>query len=151
VLLIRVMTVHQAPILVADLPDEPGAYVLEFALDRRIVVRAGRLGEVALGPGVLRYYGSARGPGGIRARVARHLRREGKRVHWHVDALRARADVARVLTEPGGDECRLVARDLASRSWEVAAPGFGSSDCRGCPSHLLARRRAPHDKSRANS
>jgi Uri superfamily endonuclease len=36
---------------------------------------------------------------------------------------------------PGGDECAIVA---ALKHLPVPLPGFGSSDCRRCVSHLLA-------------
>ncbi len=121
-----------------SLPAEPGSYVLEIVLDREIVIRPGKLGEVRLGPGRLRYYGSARGPGGVRARVGRHLAGTGKR-HWHIDWLLAGAPVEKVTADLDLTECDLVQRDLESRQWAVAAPGFGASDCRSCPAHLLAR------------
>ncbi|WP_296520394.1 DUF123 domain-containing protein [Rhodoplanes sp.] len=80
------------------------------------------------------YCGSARGPGGLRARIARHLRRR-KTLRWHVDRLTTRGTVFAVWAIPGGDECDLVARLAAL---PVPLPGFGSSDCRRCRSHLLA-------------
>jgi Uri superfamily endonuclease len=94
-----------------------------------------------LGPGIIRYYGSAYGPGGIRTRVARHLRPGNRKSHWHVDALTSRVPVERVLVAPGDRECSLVQQDLDSGLWKVAAPGFGSSDCRTCQSHLLLAER----------
>ena len=118
------------------LPALPGSYILELALGHQIAIRPGKLGEILLGPGRLRYYGSARGPGGVRSRVARHLRRAEKR-HWHVDWLLSRAAVRRVLVDLRATECGLLRRDLASGRWAVAAAGFGSSDCRRCPAHLL--------------
>ncbi len=129
----------EAPVDPASLPAAPGSYVLELVLDREITLRPGKLGEIRLGPGRLRYYGSARGPGGVRSRVARHLAGRGKR-HWHVDWLLARAPVREVTVELEASECDLVRRDLKTKRWAVAAKGFGSSDCRSCPAHLLARR-----------
>jgi Uri superfamily endonuclease len=120
-----------------QIPSRAGAYVLEFHLRRAVVVRAGSLGELTIGPGRVRYYGSARGPGGLRARVARHLDPSSRRDRWHVDGLSRVVRVERVLIEPGGKECELVRRDLETGRWQVAARGFGSSDCRNCPSHLL--------------
>ncbi|MGM0578130.1 MAG: GIY-YIG nuclease family protein [Myxococcota bacterium] len=125
------------PFTAEDLPRTPGAYVIEMVLDARIRVRVGRLGTLDLPAGTYRYYGSARGPGGLRARAGRHLRGDG-RPRWHVDHLRARARVTRAELHPGGRECALVARDLEA-GWTVPAPRFGSSDCRTCPAHLLRR------------
>ena len=130
------MVAFVAPVDPLSLPASPGSYVLEVALDREITLRPGKLGAVRLGPGRLRYYGSARGAGGVRSRVARHLRRGGRR-HWHVDWLLARVSVGKVMVELEASECELVHRDLESGRWVVAAKGFGSSDCRLCPAHLL--------------
>ncbi len=140
------MLVFEAPIDPVSLPAVPGSYVLEFCLEEEIGIRPGKFGAIRLGPGRLRYYGSARGPGGVRARVARHLGGRGRR-HWHVDWLLARTAVRRAMVELGATECDLVRRDLESGRWVVAATGFGSSDCRSCPAHLLAE--APPIRSSA--
>lgn len=123
-----------------DLPAAAGAYVLEFRLPDTLDITVGSLGPVRLGPGRLRYYGSARGPGGLRARVLRHLEPAGRRDHWHVDELTRSVPVARLWIDLEADECELVDRDLASGDWHVAVEGFGSSDCRRCRAHLLACR-----------
>jgi Uri superfamily endonuclease len=81
------------------------------------------------------YCGSAYGPGGIGARVARHLRTV-KPVRWHIDRLTAASRIRAVGLLPGGGECDLV-HQLLSRGAEIPLPGFGSSDCRTCPAHLL--------------
>ncbi len=130
------MLVFEVPVDPASLPTVPGSYVLELLLEEEIGIRPGKLGTIRLGPGRLRYYGSARGPGGVRSRVARHLGGKGKR-HWHIDWLLARAPVRKAMVELEATECDLVRRDLESERWVVAAPGFGSSDCRSCPAHLL--------------
>ena len=70
---------------------------------------------------------------GLRARLARHMRR-AKRPHWHVDLLTEAGRVAGAWIVPGGDECALVA---ALSHLPMPIPGFGASDCRRCRSHLL--------------
>ena len=130
------MRIFEAPIDPRELPTDPGSYVLELDLREVVTLEPGRLGTVRLGPGRVRYYGSARGSGGLRARVGRHLR-PPETQHWHVDALTARVAVERVMIALAESECDLVRRDLESGRFEVAAPGFGSSDCRSCPAHLL--------------
>ncbi|MDC7789088.1 GIY-YIG nuclease family protein [Rhodoplanes sp. TEM] len=94
---------------------------------------AGRLAGT-LAPGRYLYCGSARGPGGLRARIARHLRRR-KTLRWHVDRLTTRGTVIAVWAVPDGDECALAG---ALAGLPVPIPGFGASDCRRCPSHLFA-------------
>ena len=137
------MLVFAAPVDPLSLPAVAGSYVLELALDREVGLRPGKLGAIRLGPGRLRYYGSARGPGGVRARVARHLRRHGRR-HWHVDWLLSLTPVRQAMVDLEATECDLVRRDLDSGRWLVAAAGFGSSDCRSCPAHLLIEDVASH-------
>lgn len=120
-----------------DLTNVPGAYVLIIESRRPIPVAIGSLIDTVLPPGRYAYAGSARGPGGIRARVARHLRKD-KKPHWHIDRLTTVANITEVRTYPGGDECRLVAGLMAQPGARHPIPNFGSSDCRNCASHLVA-------------
>ena len=121
----------------------PGTYILWLHLEEPKRLRIGRLGVIAFDPGHYAYVGSAFGPGGIRARVGRHLRREKKK-RWHIDYLNS-------ASQPGGAwicygdpplEHRW-ARVLSSLTgaWLPAA-GFGASDCR-CPSHLIGFSKPP--------
>jgi Uri superfamily endonuclease len=121
--------------LSANLPAGPGAYALTFKIEMPTTLPIATLGDPALDPGLYVYAGSAFGPGGIRARVGRHLRRE-KKPHWHIDQLSSRAVCIEVKTYPGGQECSLVAELLALGA-SVPVPGFGSSDCRDCEAHLV--------------
>lgn len=125
------------------LPAEPGTYILLMRVDAPLALTPGRLGEVVLAAGLYAYVGSAHGPGGLRARVGRHLRVE-KRPHWHVDALTARAPVVEVWASASVErlECRWAAALAALPGAEGPIPGFGASDC-GCPTHLL---RLPADR-----
>ncbi len=111
-----------------------GAYILAIAIDTELV-GAIRGTVFRLPAGKYLYCGSAYGPGGIGARAARHLRQE-KPLRWHVDHLTNSASAVDVLAFPGGSECALTARLLAAGAI-VPVPGFGSSDCRSCPAHLL--------------
>ena len=69
------------------LPDQPGTYVLILRVFRPASVRVGRLGRFHFPAGWYAYVGSARGPGGLAARISRHLR-SPKPSRWHVDHLR---------------------------------------------------------------
>lgn len=120
----------------ASLPAAPGAYLLLARLAVPLPLRIRTLPPVVLAAGRYVYAGNARGPGGIRARVGRHLRR-GKRPHWHIDHLTEAAAWLRAIAVPGGDECALIGALLAAGGCEVALAGFGSTDCRACPGHLL--------------
>ncbi|WP_272840522.1 GIY-YIG nuclease family protein [Rhodoplanes sp. TEM] len=130
----RAAATRKTRLSAAGLPPRPGAYVLAIALETPLPVRlAGRLAGT-LAPGRYLYCGSARGPGGLRARIARHLRRR-KTLRWHVDRLTTRGTVIAVWAVPDGDECALAG---ALAGLPVPIPGFGASDCRRCPSHLFA-------------
>ncbi|HJM50199.1 MAG TPA: DUF123 domain-containing protein [Alphaproteobacteria bacterium] len=127
----------------AGVPEGAGAYalVLDLRAPRRLPQR---LAPQPLAPGPYLYAGSARGPGGPRARLARHLRRQKPR-HWHLDWLTG-APPALVrfygfAAFAAAGECDVV--DWLTARGATQVPGFGASDCRRCQGHLLALSRAP--------
>jgi Uri superfamily endonuclease len=67
-----------------DAPSLPGAYILAIEITKPVMVTLPDKPGAGLDPGRYLYCGSAKGPGGIRARLGRHMRC-GKVVHWHVD------------------------------------------------------------------
>lgn len=119
----------------ADLPREAGAYVLLIRLERRLPLDIPAFRGKSLPPGRYAYCGSAYGPGGIRARVSRHLC-SGKPQRWHVDRLTSAGSVTHIVARVGAGECSLADEILAQGGY-VPLPGFGSSDCNLCPAHLL--------------
>ena len=121
----------------ADLPSEPGAYLLLLTLPGEVPLDITAVRGRSLPSDHYLYAGSARGPGGLRARLARHLRRE-KKPHWHIDRLTVTAERIRAFPFPGAQECTLVETLLESGCYHHPLPGFGSSDCRTCASNLLA-------------
>ncbi|OGA25238.1 MAG: hypothetical protein A3I01_12940 [Betaproteobacteria bacterium RIFCSPLOWO2_02_FULL_65_24] len=109
----------------------PFTYQLVISLRRGVRVEVGKLGVLKLPKGRYIYTGSAKR--NLRSRIARHLARE-KRLHWHIDYLLARpeARVIEVRTFRAA-ECSINERTAG----DVAAAGFGASDCRrGCGAHL---------------
>jgi len=112
-------------------PTKAGAYALLISLRSSLAVKAGAR-TASLAPGLYLYCGSARGPGGLAARIARHMRRE-KRAHWHVDQLTFEGEVFGAFVFPGGDECAI---NATLEALPTPLEGFGSSDCRRCRSHL---------------
>ena len=117
------------------IPSEPGAYQLVLRLAEEVTLQVGALGTFRFPAGKYLYTGSALG--GLRRRLARHLRRE-KRLHWHIDYLLQHAVVEDVHLYPadGLSECALNRQLLALPHVRVIARGFGSSDCT-CPTHLV--------------
>jgi Uri superfamily endonuclease len=114
-----------------------GAYVLTIELTAPLTLSLAGRPATLLPPGRYAYCGSAYGPGGLAARLGRHRRRD-KTPRWHVDRLTAAGRIIDTYSEPDGDECALLARLLALPGVRVPIPGFGSSDCRRCPAHLVA-------------
>ena len=105
-------------------------------------IRIGAIGEQFFPQGYYVYAGSALGPGGLQARVGRHIQTAkfpGSKTHWHIDHLLLHPDVewAGSAMAPDGDEC-VISRRIAEESGvTVPVEGFGSSDCRsGCKAHL---------------
>ncbi|MCQ4188591.1 GIY-YIG nuclease family protein [Methylocystis suflitae] len=114
-----------------EAPAALGAYALWLRLEGPLEVQAGKR-KGLLPTGDYLYCGSANGPGGLRARLARHMRPH-KRVHWHIDQVTAEARLLGAFVEEQGDECALSA---ALADLPIPIPGFGSSDCRRCAAHL---------------
>ena len=120
-----------------DFPDAGGLYLLFCILASPQKIAVGQLGTFEFQAGSYAYIGSGRGPGGLTARLNRHIRRSAsKQKHWHIDHFLARA-VPRTVgwsTEPQLSECKW-GQSLAGvgRRWP---PRFGASDCR-CPGHLI--------------
>ena len=78
-----------------------GVYVLVVSIDEPASLKVGRLGRLSFKKGLYAYVGS--GQVGLRARVARHLRRNKKRF-WHIDYLLGSGvgSVVRVFWKEGG-------------------------------------------------
>jgi Uri superfamily endonuclease len=121
----------------ASLPASPGTYALVMSIETAVEIEIGALGRRALAAGTYVYCGSALGPGGLHARVGRHLRTEKAR-RWHVDYLLAAATVVGVWVCESSErlECVLAAALAARDGSTRPIPGFGASDC-GCPGHLV--------------
>ncbi|WP_187426677.1 GIY-YIG nuclease family protein [Geothermobacter ehrlichii] len=124
-----------------DLPDDKGIYLLQLSVVHEETLGIGRLGTLWLSPGTCFYIGSARGPGGLRARIAHHLGSKAT-PHWHIDHLRGPCRITEIWfsTDGAADEC-LWAQAVASiGGTRIPLARFGASDCR-CAAHLFWRRR----------
>ncbi len=117
-----------------------GYYVLILEVSEGLVIdtRGGR--RFSLDPGLYVYVGSARGPGGLLARIKRHLRRN-KKLFWHIDYLTTRESVRIMavyslvdMVDPRRDYESL----LSARLTKLLEPveGFGASDKPQDKTHL---------------
>lgn len=127
----------------ATLPTARGTYALLLYVPRATRIPIGKRGAFDFPRGYYVYVGSARGAGGLRARVTRHWRAT-KKLQWHIDYLRAFSKPLGVWysTNEHDDEC-LWANALAKQPRaEIIAPCFGASDC-ACAAHLWYFPRRP--------
>jgi Uri superfamily endonuclease len=129
------------------IPGEKGSYALELVVPQQAHLSIGKLGEFQFPAGRYIYLGSAQNPGGLQARLTRHLipLKSGK-LHWHIDYLRRVSKPAAVcfLTHRAADyaglplECRWSKLFTRQPDSAIPAAGFGASDCSsGCEAHLF--------------
>lgn len=125
------------PSTIDNCPSQSGSYIIWVELSRPIQIK--RPAPARLDAGLYAYCGSAKGPGGLKARIKRHLS-PNKRIRWHIDQVTSQAcqigawgwlDIVEI------SECQLVHALLATDNSEIPIKGFGSSDCKTCPSHFL--------------
>ncbi len=116
--------------------SDPGTYALILRSRSKATTQVGRWGQINLEKGYYIYVGSAFGPGGVQARVLRHIRKK-KPYHWHIDHLRE------YLSPVGAwythDRKRLEhrwAHFLSGMSGISSVQRVGCSDC-NCRSHLF--------------
>jgi len=123
--------------------DAPGTYALLLRGEETREIEVGALGEMTVRSGVYVYVGSAFGPGGLQARVARHVRGDGA-LHWHIDYLRAVTSLEAVWYTHDAErrECTWAAVLRALPGASVPLDGVGASDC-NCPAHLVRSAKAP--------
>lgn len=124
---------------------EKGTYALVLSLaDEAFFNNVGPFGAIRLPGGYFVYVGSALGSGGVRGRIAHHMRFATK-PHWHLDYVRPAMFIeeAWCTYDPTRRECgwsRLVCEAL---NGVVLLPGFGSEDCKLCPCHFYYFRQRP--------
>ncbi len=124
-----------------SIPSGFGSYALHLNAAKPQKLQVGRLGEYPFPAGDYLYFGSAMGPGGLRARLSRHLRGDGRK-HWHIDWLRAVTVVRGYFCLETNSRCEcLWSQALINHPGAgVPVPGFGASDCsneKPCAAHLI--------------
>jgi len=114
-----------------------GTYALILASSSDRLLEIGKLGQFLIRPGYYIYAGSAFGPGGLKARIAHHVR-ISRRPHWHIDYLRSVLPLNEVWysydSEQHEHRWAEAFRRLKGATLPIA--GFGASDC-SCKTHLL--------------
>jgi Uri superfamily endonuclease len=125
------------------LNSEKGTYLLIFKANEPFRCRVGKLGQFAGRAGFYAYVGSARGPGGVAARIKHHLA-IAARPHWHLDYLRPHLHPVEVWCcySSMPREHRWAQALIQFSSARIPLPGFGASDCR-CEAHLAFFNKLP--------
>jgi Uri superfamily endonuclease len=124
----------------------PGTYALILSSKTVAMIRVGRLGDLWLQRGFYVYVGSALGPGGVRGRLAHHMR-PAERAHWHIDYLRKKTTLEAVwfCYNRKPREHAWAKRFAAMPGASVPMVGFGASDC-DCEAHLFFFKEFPADE-----
>lgn len=116
-------------------PNKPGSYLVWLYLQNNSTILTPK--KTKLTTGWYLYAGSANGPGGLRARLSRHLAKD-KSKRWHIDQLTIKATKRYGWAWLDGKECNLITHLQAHPAFHHPVKGFGSSDCQNCQSHLLS-------------
>jgi len=117
----------------------PGSYCLLLEpVTPGTRVAVGAIGKLDVQRRLYVYLGSARGPGGLAARLGHHLGLSSA-AHWHMDYLRRHCRVRGSWVRSGrrNFEHLWSQRISALPQAEMPLPGFGASDC-GCTAHLVS-------------
>jgi Uri superfamily endonuclease len=134
-----------------NIENKPGTYALLLKNKLNRNIRVGKLGIYTFQPGYYFYLGSALGPGGLRGRLNRHIRRNKKK-HWHIDYIRSSMKLLEIwyAVQNKNSECLWASKLklLAKNSKEIIK--FGSSDCK-CKSHLIFSTELPDNNKFLNS
>jgi Uri superfamily endonuclease len=119
-----------------QIPSDPGTYLFILRNFSHKKFQIGRWGQIQLKAGYYIYVGSAFGPGGLKARISRHLRIK-KTKRWHIDYLRNFMNPFDVWYSRENEQLEhRWAQTLHTMENMKPIQGLGCSDCR-CYSHLF--------------
>jgi len=122
-----------------EIPSAAGDYVIAADMPAGCDLVIQSLGAKKLPAGIYLYCGSAHGPGGLKARIQRHLT-SNARVFWHFDYLKPSIRILEAwwLADEGNHECEIAQFLVAMPDARTPVMGFGASDCGShCPAHLI--------------
>jgi Uri superfamily endonuclease len=121
----------------SPLKNDSGAYAIVLSLSRNREIQISRLGRFVFKKGFYVYSGSARK--NLLKRVERHLRKDDKKLKWHIDYFinDKYVKVRDCFLYINGDECK-VNRSFQDEGGKIVVKKFGASDCKNkCISHFL--------------
>ncbi|MGA2296211.1 MAG: GIY-YIG nuclease family protein [FCB group bacterium] len=116
-----------------------GSYQIFIKLKKDSIIKIGALGEFNFKKGIYIYTGSAMR--NLSQRIERHKRKHLKKTWWHIDYLLAcvNAEIIDIKIYPSvvREECKRNQKLLKKKDTFIPVPGFGSSDCKVCKTHLV--------------
>lgn len=116
-----------------------GTYQLYIYLVKSIIIFHPRFGNVNFPGGLYIYSGSAKR--NLLQRINRHLKKRGKKQHWHIDFIltnkNAKIIMIKIFRDKNKTECQLNFQTKQKTNSKILLKDFGSTDCRNCQSHLL--------------
>ena len=126
-----------------QITKQQGTYALMFKCEIPFLAVAGRLGSIQIDSGFWVYVGSAFGPGGLRSRLAHHLK-PSTRPHWHLDYIKHALHPIEIWVTVDEVKREHDWAGIFSTLKGAVRPieGFGASDC-SCLSHLIHLPRRP--------
>ena len=115
-----------------------GTYCLLIESCKEVIISSGKFKGISFPAGYYYYTGSAQK--NLIARIQRHIRKN-KPLHWHIDFLTSLNDftvkeVYIFRDKKKSFECVLSQDLFKIFNLKIIAPGFGSSDCNECQTHL---------------
>jgi Uri superfamily endonuclease len=123
-----------------NLPDDSGSYIIIGELPFESSMISGPFGGQMLPGGFYLYSGSAFGPGGLRARISRHIKKGTEKKFWHFDYLKDFLNIKEIWYSVSGSknlECQFIKKLQGLEFISFPILKFGASDCHfGCPAHL---------------
>jgi len=129
--------------IVMDLRDQKGTYVLVLHVPQLKRLEIGQLGAFDVRPGFYAYVGSALGAGGLRARIMHHLEAVAA-PHWHIDYLMRLAVPLEIWYAVSDRRLERHWVELLESRFRCPIPLFGASDYhRSRTSHLFFAKRRP--------
>ncbi len=122
-------------------PDS-GAYQILFKIESPQKIQIGKKGRFLFPAGFYIYTGSAMK--NLQSRIKRHYSKN-KKMHWHIDYLLKHAEILCIKVFPSlkREECKINRKTQKLSGAQNIVPGFGSSDCTQCPSHLTYFKNPP--------
>jgi len=124
---------------------DSGVYVISMFLPEDKIIETGKLGRMQFRKGYYLYVGKAMGK--LTARMARHCRRNNKKLYWHIDYLRKYTNQCKSWPIRSSQDLECDLAKSLEKIYKSDHKKFGSTDC-SCYSHLFYSSMNPAEDNR---